>query len=352
MMFDDGVGTPQITSEAASRQEGGDLPAPLTFGVYPGSGIGVPGTDGPPDDPERILPALAELQGDQETFVARAYVWYVGAGQFRQLTPREPERYVTAQRKLDLVLCFRDPQGNVRDWQDAIRAIVRQYGHLLCSLQITEEPNNPDANRGGDGASPHIHEALVQGVVAAKEAADACGYDIAVGFNATPSFNPTDPFWPRLAEHVTPTFLDALDYVGLDFFPDVFRPVAADGQPGDLQASVSAVLHHLRERQLGTAGIPASVPLHITENGWPTDPQRSEERQAVVLETILRTIAAQREALRITHYTYFNLRDLDSAQPNLWYQFGLLRDDYTPKLAFGAYRRLIHELGARRRTQQ
>lgn len=342
-MFDDGLGTPQV----ASRQEGAGRAAPLTFGIYPGSEIGVPGTDGPPDDPARILAALTELQGEQEAFVVRAYVWYVGAGQFRQLTPREPERYVTDRRKLDLVLCFRDPQGNVREWQDAIRATVQRYGHLLCSLQITEEPNNPDADRGGDGASPHIHEALVQGVIAAKVAANACGYDIAVGFNATPSVHPADPFWPRLAEHVTPAFLDALDYVGLDFFPDVFRPVASDGQPGDLQASVSAVLHHLREQQMATAAIPASVPLHITENGWPTDSQRSEERQAMVVETILRTIAAQQEALHITRYTYFNLRDLESARPNLWYQFGLLRDDYTPKLAFAAYRRLIHELGAR-----
>jgi hypothetical protein len=31
--------------------------------------------------------------------------------------------------------------------------------------------------------------------------------------------------------------------------------------------------------------------------------------------------------------------------PNLFYQFGLMRDDYTPKPAFAVYRRLIAELG-------
>jgi hypothetical protein len=34
-----------------------------------------------------------------------------------------------------------------------------------------------------------------------------------------------------------------------------------------------------------------------------------------------------------------------SAQPDSFYQFGLLRDDYTPKPAFETYRQLIAELG-------
>jgi hypothetical protein len=41
----------------------------------------------------------------------------------------------------------------------------------------------------------------------------------------------------------------------------------------------------------------------------------------------------------------YQLRDADSSNPSIFYQFGVLRDDYTPKPAFEVYRRLIAELG-------
>jgi hypothetical protein len=40
------------------------------------------------------------------------------------------------------------------------------------------------------------------------------------------------------------------------------------------------------------------------------------------------------------------LRDGHSERPEIGYQFGLLRHDYTPKPAFETYRRLITDLGA------
>ena len=88
------------------------------------------------------------------------------------------------------------------------------------------------------------------------------------------------------------------------------------------------------------------MPIRICENGWPTDEGRSERRQAEVLETIVRVLDEQRAACNITHYTYFNLRDTDSARPDTFYHFGLMRSDYAPKPAFATYRRLIAELGA------
>ncbi len=139
--------------------------------------------------------------------------------------------------------------------------------------------------------------------------------------------------------------MEALDYVGLDFFPDVFRPVAPDGQPGDLRQMVVVVLRALRESWMPAAGIPASVPIHIAENGWPTSPDRSYDRQAAALKTIIRTIHDYRGNYRVTRYQLFDLRDADSSNPDIFYQFGILRDDYTPKPVFEVYRRLIAELG-------
>jgi hypothetical protein len=310
----------------------------LTFGIYPGHLTTRLG--GQPDDPARIRAALDQLQGTARAFVVRGYLHYIGGGQTANQTPAAPEQYVDTRRTLDLVLCFRDPQGDLAGWLDVIRATVRHHGPHLAALQIAEEPNNPDPAAGGDGSFPNVLPAIIQGVIAAKEEAQRLGYAVPVGFNATPSL-PGNDFWDRFGALVTPAFLDALDYVGLDFFPDVFRPIA----PDTLGGAVAAVLAGFRETSARAGHIPPSVPIHIGENGWPTEPHRPDERQAAVLETVVRTVDAQRGPCNVTHYELFALRDADSSKPDIFDQFGLLRDDYTPKPAFETYRRLIDELG-------
>lgn len=318
---------------------GSEKEFPLTFGIYAGSITG----DG--DNPVHIRSALDQLQGASPIFLVRGYEWYVGAGKRANLTPLNLEYYVSDRRKLDFVLCYRDPNGDIEGWLECIRATIRRYGPYLAVLQIAEEPNNPDAANGGDGAFPHVHKAIIQGVLAAKEEVQRHGYAVQVGFNAALNFDPDDTFWQRMSTLVTPSFLEALDYVGLDFFPDVFRRLAPDDEPGDLRTSVEAVLRHFREVNLKMGGIPSSVPIHISENGWPTGAGRSYERQASVLETIVNVIYQHRAVFNVTHYEYHALRDANSTKTELLYQLGLMRDDYTPKAAFEAYRRLIADFG-------
>ncbi|MFJ4953005.1 hypothetical protein [Streptomyces sp. NPDC088760] len=93
-------------------------------------------------------------------------------------------------------------------------------------------------------------------------------------------------------------FLESLDYVGLDFFPDVFRPIAA----AQLAAAVTAVLTGFWRTDLPKAGIPDTVPIRIRENGWPTGPDRPEQRQSAVLETVVRTVATLAAGLYIDGY--------------------------------------------------
>ena len=317
---------------------------PLTFGIYAGSKTGE-GTQGPIDDSVYINSALDQLQGPSHVFLVRGYAWYIGTSMLTNLTPQNLEVYVNDKRKLDFVLCYRDPQGDLEGWLESIRDTIRRYGPYLAVLQIAEEPNNPDAAFGGDGAFPHIHEAIIRGVLAAKEEVKQNGYSVQIGFNATLSFDPNDTFWSRIATLINPSFLNALDYVGLDFFPDVFRRLAPDGEPGDLRSSVEAVLKHFREVNLKMGGIPLSIPIHINENGWPTGPNRSYERQAITLETIVNTIYQHRTVFNVTHYEHHALRDADSTKTELFYQFGLMCDDYTPKPAFNVYRHLIADLG-------
>ena len=78
--------------------------------------------------------------------------------------------------------------------------------------------------------------------------------------------------------------------------------------------------------------------------GPPVKKERTYDRQSEIHEKIIRTIHLIGNELNITQYTLFSLRDADSANQNLFYQFGLLKDDYSPKPAFETYKKLIQEL--------
>ncbi len=334
---------PTPRSEAAPR---------LTFGIYPGSATGSDSPEmlvGRPDEPVRIQAALDDLQGDGRPFIVRGYIPFHDSTSARPLTkptPADVEQYSRDGRRLDVVLQFQSAGGDVEGYVEFVRRQVRRLGPVADSVQVTEEANVTDGLPCLDGAFPNVREALVKGVVAAKDEARRLGFDrVKVGFNAVPSFDPNDDFWRVIGELGRRPFVEALDYVGLDFFPDVFRRAAADGQPGDLRRMVVFVLRAIRESWMPAAGIPETVPIHVTENGWPTSPDRPYERQAAALETIIRTIHDYRGNYRINRYYLFDLRDADSSNPDIFYQFGILRDDYTPKPAFEVYRRLIAELG-------
>ena len=283
---------------------------------------------------------LTRLQAPGRPFVIRGYAVYKGDGRVENRTPPDVECYLHGDRVLDHVLCYRPEVGDIDDWTAFVRQAVRQIGDRPASLQVTEEPNNPRAETGGDGRSPNVLRALVEGVLAARDEATRRGLPVQVGFNACPAFDPDQVFWRELRGSATRDSSRAVDYVGFDFFPDVFRPVAFER----LRSAVEGVLTQFRKVNLAAGGIPASVPIRITENGWPTGPDRPPERQAAILETIVRTVHELRGPLNITHYEFFSLRDAawDVAG---FREFGLLREDYTPKPAFETYRRLIAGLG-------
>lgn len=329
----------------------------LVFGIYPG---GEAGSDqgmaiGPPDDSARITACLDRLQGESRPFVVRAYERYSDVenpSRWPSQAPNNYEQYWRPDRPLDLVVMFQSARGDVPGYLKFLRDVIRRYGERLYTLQITEEANFTGGPEAIDGYYPDVRKALVEGVVAAREELNRLGHGtVKVGFNSTPTFGAAADFWADLARLGEDEFRAALDYVGLDFFPDVFRPVAADGEPGDLIQSVTGVLETMRREWLPAAGIPADVPIHIAENGWPTGPTRPYHRQAEILESIIRTIHSASHRLNIERYTLFSLRDTDSTRPevegDIFYHFGLTRDDYTPKPAFETMRRMIAELGAR-----
>jgi hypothetical protein len=327
----------------------GDDPSRPTFGIYPGSAVGDDSGEvvsGPPDDPARIARALEDLQGrDGRPLLVRAYRVFADADDPDRRSPVEspadPARYAGRGRRLDLVAQYQSRRGDVTGYCSFLRRLVAEHGAAISTLQVGEEPN-VTGNPSLDGDYPAATDAVIAGVSAAKDEARRLGHhQLQVGINTTMLLGPAASFVAQLAQAGGQRFLTDLDYAGLDFFPDVFRPVP----PDRLDAVVEAVLGQHRRDVLDPAGLGAA-PLRITEHGWPTGPGRPPERQAQVVRAVVTAVARNARSLGLAGYTHFTLRDADSGNPGLFHQFGLMTDDYTPKPAFHAYRELIDRFSA------
>lgn len=297
---------------------------------------------GPPDDFEAIGQAFAELAGDGGSLLPRMYVVWSGPAS-SEVVLAQVVQLAAIGIPLDLVLCYRDPGGDVAAWTEFVAQVVARHGRALAAVQVTGEPNLTWAGTAADGAFPGARRALVQGVLAAAATKREVGATAAIGFAVVPDIDPAaSGFWPEVRDTGGAPFAAALDYAGIDIYPDVFGPRIA---PADLPTAVDRLLRDFRDRDLATAAVPASVPIRICENGWPTGPGRSEEQQAAVLERIIRTVHRVRAELNVTHWELFTLRDADSSRDDLFHRFGILRDDYSRKPAFYTLQKLIAELG-------
>ncbi|MGH9060742.1 MAG: hypothetical protein ACRDZY_14700, partial [Acidimicrobiales bacterium] len=152
-----------------------------------------------------------------------------------------------------------------------------------------------------------------------------------------------------LGAHGGQPFLDALGFVGLDFYPGTIYPPAM--APGDTyRAELAQAAGVVRDCLAPTADIGNSVPLWITENGVPTGAM-SDAQQAAALQQLVQAAHDYSGTFNITDYRWFNLRDSTSNGPATlvgpsFASDGLLRDDYSPKPSFTQYRALIAALGA------
>lgn len=316
---------------------------PLFLGVFPLGLAGGPGgvASGPPDDFVRIEEALKRLQGDGPPLLVRMYVSWEGRSSTGRVLAQVGE-LAAIPAPVDLVLCFRDPHGDAEGWADFVGQVVSGHGDWLAAVQVTGEANLTSVPAAADGAYPRATEALVHGVLAASTAKGQTGATAAIGFAVSPQIDPANsPFWAEVGRLGRDRFPTAVDYAGLDMYTDVFGPRFDLDR---LEGAVDWLLRSFREVALPIAGIGPDVPIRICENGWPTGPDRSESRQADVLETVLRAVDARREELHVTHWELFTLRDADSSKDDLFHRFGVLRDDYSPKPAFDRLCRLSLQL--------
>lgn len=324
----------------------------LTFGIYPLSAAGTPFglAVGPEDNYENIQLAFRDLRGESKKLLPRNYLIYTKEWESKMLS--NADRYLEAGLIGDLTIGCGDWTHNqetdieLNNWLNFIRKVINRFGSHLASLQITNEPNLSFM----EGSKPYILKALVEGVVTAKKETLERNLQIKIGFGSVPESPAAVPhFWENLSKAGGKTFIDSVDFVGHNFYVDVFEE-----QPLNLKeipTSVERTLRNLREKDLVTAGIPTSVPIRIAENGWPTGKnpianiERTYEHQAKVLELVIRTIYNLHHELNITHYELFGLRDADSSKDDLFHQYGIMRDDYSPKPAYYTFKKLIQELG-------
>lgn len=282
----------------------------LTFGIYPGGSAGTVNGGGraSPDDPGRQLAALERLRAPGRPFVLHLYAAYSGPGSASaaEQVGSEVGAYTAAGFEIELVATYRpadraparDVPGYVAFVRDAVRALGPNP--RFVSLQVTNEVNVRAAPDAADGSYAGAVDALIRGVIAAKAEAHRHGLGrLAVGFNWAYSLDRAEPgFWQQLGRG-GPAFRRALDWVGIDVYPGTWGPRSAGRDlPSATTKTMRRALATLRNRFMRLAHIPPGTALHVSENGFPTGPRRTEAMQSAVLKAAVAAVDTQRATSR------------------------------------------------------
>ena len=342
------------TSAAAVTAKPGPL---LRFGITPlvqAGQIGAVPAPAVPEQPERSNTALERLRPADGPFVLRLnrFFWSdreAGIRRYEALA----ERFTSRGFLVELQVRYHpdaSQEGDIPAWVAHVREVVRRFGAnpRVVALQITNEVNITFSPDSSDGSYAEARQALVDGVVAAKDEARKLGHEqLEIGFNWAYRLDPGQEtsFWNGLRDRGGGKFVKALDWIGLDAYPGtVFPPAEAtleDYRDGMVNA-MSAIRCYAK-----IPGIPPSVPIHIEENGWPTPPGRSYDMQADVLDAMVQATHDFRGTYNVTDYRWFNLRDGETGSPQLFQNFGLLEDDYDEKASFARYDAAVQKLSVR-----
>ena len=333
-------------------------PGPLVrFGI---NARAVTGQIGPvpassvPEDPSRHLAKLAELRRPGAAFPLRLtrFFWRDGEAGFQEFMALV-QHYTSRGYPVEMQVRYQPSEaqeGDIPAWVAHVREVVRRFGPnpLVIGLQITNEVNITFSRDSSDGAYEGARDALVQGVIAAKDEARRLGHDqLRIGFNWAYRTDPANEtsFWQALRDRGGPQFVQSLDFIGLDVYPGTIFPPAESDIDGYRDAMVNAM--STIRCYAAIPGIPDSVPIEIGENGWPTFAGRSYDEQARILRTMVQAVHDFRGTYNVRDYRWFNLRDSRTGDPGVFQNSGLLEDDYDQKPAFAAYRELVARYTAR-----
>jgi hypothetical protein len=298
----------------------------------------------------KTLAALRKLKAPNKPLVLRLnrFFWSERRAGFRKFL-RRARGYAHSGYLVELQLRYHPDErqeGDMGRWVRWVRNVARTFGRnrRVVAIQVANEVNLKFSPDSSDGAYEGAPEALVRGVIAAKDVARRRGYDhLKIGFNWFFRLDPATEaeFWGYLRD-AGPRFRRSVDWVGLDAYPGTIFPPAES--PGGERDGMVAALSQLRECFMPIANLGPEVPIHVEENGWPTGPGRSEAYQETAMRAMVGAVHQFRGTYNISDYRWFNLRDHNSSSQNFQQHYGLLRDDYSPKPAFAAFRELIRRL--------
>ncbi len=337
-----------------------DAPAnPLRFGTTPLS-AGSAGTsqlEPKPESPAAATQALGALRPPRKQLVLRLnrMFWSDGIEGIRRYAAIV-DRYARAGFDSELQVRYHPPEGqegNILAWRRYVRRATRILGRResVVALSITNEANFAISPNTSDGSYDGVRRAIVRGTIAADRVLRRIGRrDVELGFSFAWRYAPDSDrkFWEEIGRLATPRFRRSLDYVGLQIYPGlVFPPIPRPGVSAGEETVEALTL--LRRCYMPKAGLGPKVDLWVSENGYATNLGRTETSQAISLGSTLDAVHRYSGTLGVSDYRYFNLRDNNSAGPDLFDAVGLLRDDYSRKPAFGTLRSAIAAYGERRR---
>jgi hypothetical protein len=347
-------------SYANDRPKGG--PA-LHFGIGPrlaGEGGTANTTPLVPENFAKRDQAIRELKGKQYFFVRLNRLFESDGNKGIRTFQKLANRFTRQGVHVELQVRYHPTKadnGNIAKWLAFVRKVVRTFGpnKLVTGLQITNEVNLTYSPNTSDGYWKNSIRALTEGVVTAKAESRRHHYSWQeIGFNFAwrlAKYQVDRDFWAQVARVGGKELRRATDYVGIDLYPGTYTPgILLPGSPPikNLGDAWLEGIAQLRECWMRHAGFGRTVPIRIDETGYPTGPNRpNEAAQARALSAIVRTAVRYRGTYNVTYFNWFGLRDNNSHGPNFQSFFGLLRDDYSRKPAFGMYRNLIAQYGYR-----
>jgi hypothetical protein len=323
----------------------------LVFGIYPG-GIAGGDTGAMPDNFAKDVAGVQQLDSSGAPFLVHLYAEYFGPNTWtaQQLVGSEVKLFAQAGVKVELVLRYSpnsanaavDVPGFVRWVDQALSAM----GSKISYVQVTNEANVNGAS-DNDGTFAGADQALVTGVESAKTYILAHRLQARVGFNWSYDASAGGAaWWSSLEALGGSTFTNDVDWVGVDTYPGTWQPLPTTMSFGSGVEQVTTQALQSTRNDMALAGLGAGVPIHVTETGYPTGPNRTYAMQETAVESEVQAVLGASATDNVTAMEFFDLRDAITSSTDFNDQYGLMTDTWTPKPAFAEYEQLVSEYGA------
>ena len=137
-----------------------------------------------------------------------------------------------------------------------------------------------------------------------------------------------------------------VDWVGVDVYPGTWQslPTTLSFASGVSQVMTQAIAS-TRGTFMRLATLPASVPIQITETGYPTGPNRTYAMQQTAMQSEVAAVVSAHTTYNVSAMQFFDLRDAITNTTVVADQYGLMTDQWAPKPAFASYEALITQYG-------